>query len=268
MKFIFGVVACAVLCLVAAPVQAQGILFVQKETRGGKSTTNQVQIDKSNMRSESTGDQTAVTFDSAKQTLRMLNIGKKTYQEITKADLEKLKGQLDGAMAQMQAQMANLPPAQRQLMEQAMQGRGMPGAGAAAAPKPEYRAAGSDKVGQWACTKYEGYVNQQKTVEVCAADPKNFNLAPADFDIARQLAEFMKPIAPDSADRMLVNGSVQDQGYAGIAVRRTTFKNGAVDTVTEITELRREAFPASTFEVPAGFKKEAMPGPPGAPGAR
>jgi hypothetical protein len=256
MKLIYVVVSCAVLCMATVPLQAQGVMLVQKETRGGISATNQIQIDKSHMRSESSADQTAVTFDGPSQTMRMLNIGNKTYQEISRADLEQIKQQLDGVMAQLQG----LPPAQRQMMEQVMQGRGMPGIAAAAAPKPEYRPAGSDKVGNWVCTKYEGFVNLQKTVEVCAVDPKTFNLSPADFDISRQLADFMRVIVPGGADRMIMNGSVQDQGYAGIAVRRTTFRNGAIEVVSEITDLRRETFPAATFEVPSGFKKEANPG--------
>ena len=266
MKRIYGIVSVVALCFVASPLQAQGILLVQKETRGGKTTTNQIQIDKNALRAESSADQTAVTYDAQKQLVRQLNLAAKTYQEMSKADLDQMKQQMDSAMAQLQ----NLPPAQRQMLEQMMQGRGMPGmpgmAGmaAAAAPKPVFRASGTDKVGNWSCTKYEGYVNQQKTVEVCAADPKTFNLSPADFDIARQLTELVKSFAPESTDRLVVNGSVQDQGYAGIALRRTTFSNGAIDTVTEITELRREIIPASTFEVPAGFRKEASPGARGA----
>ncbi len=142
-----------------------------------------------------------------------------------------------------------------------MQGRGgFPGLSMAQAPKPEYRAAGSDKVGQWACMKYEAYVGQQKTAEICTVDPKEFGLTAADFDVARQFAEFMKSLMPEGADRLLVNGTPDAQGFSGIPVRRISFRNGAVESTSEMTEFRREAFPASTFDVPAGFRKEAMPG--------
>jgi len=195
----------------------------------------------------------------------MIDLTKKTYTEINKADLDRLRGQMDSAMSQMQAQLANLPPEQRQIVEQMMRGRGgLPGANAPQAPKIQYRASGSDKVGQWTCTKYEGYVGQQKTAEVCAVDPKEFGLTAGDFDVAKQLADFMKAMIPTASDRMFLNGTVQDQGFSGIPVKRTSYSNGAVDSVSEIVQVRHEAIPASTFDPPAGFRKEALP----TPGAR
>src|SRR6185436_1267599 len=111
---------------------------------------------------------------------------------------------------------------------------------------------------QWTCTKFEGSVGGQKTAEVCTVDPKEFGLAAGDFAAAQQLAEFMKAMMPDIAERMFVNGTTQSQGFSGVPVRRINFKNGAVESTTETTEFRREALPASTFETPAGFRKESM----------
>ena len=262
MKVSYGIAALFALGLTTVTVQAQGVVFVQKETRGSQSTTSLVQMDKDHIRTESrsSGDESAFVYDGPKQTARMINISKKTYMEMTKSDMEGIKKQMDGAMAQMQQQLAGMPAAQRAMVEQMMQGRGMPGMPAAAPPKVDYKQTGSDKVGQWTCTKYEGSVGGQRTTEVCTVDPKEFGLAPADFAAAQQLAEFMKALMPEVADRAFVNGTVQSQGFAGVPVRRTTFKNGAVESTTETTEFRRETLPASTFETPAGFKKEAMPG--------
>jgi len=249
------------LTLTAMPLKAQGVIFVQKETRGNQSTTSRVQMDKDHIRSESrsSGDESAFVFDGPKQTARMISMTKKTYMELTKADVEQLRKQMDGAMAQMQQQLQNVPAAQRAMVEQMMRGRGMPGM-AAATPKVEYKQTGSDKVGPWTCTKYEGYVGGQKTTEVCTVDPKEFGLSATDFVAAAQLAEFMKTMMPEAADRMFVNGTAKDQGYEGVPVRRTSFQNGAVESMTETAEFRREALPPSTFETPAGFRKEAMPG--------
>jgi hypothetical protein len=251
----------------AISAQAQGVVFVEKETAHGQSGTNQIQLDKNHMRAESrdNGSSRAFIFDGTKQTAFMIDMTKKTYTEITRADADRLRGQADAAMSQMQAQLANLPPEQRAIVEQMMRGRGgLPGANAPQAPKIQYRAAGSDRVGQWTCTKYEGYVGQQKTAEVCTVDPKEFGLTATDFDVAKQLAEFMKSMIPGAADRIFMNGSVQEQGFSGIPVRRASYSNGAVDSVSEIVEVRHEAIPVSTFDPPAGFRKEALP----TPGAR
>ena len=131
---------------------------------------------------------------------------------------------------------------------------------APAAAKTEYRLTGSDKVGPWTCTKYEGASGGQKTAEVCTVEPTALNLSPSDFEAARQLAELMKGLMPEVSNGLMVNGTTQDQGFAGVPVKRTTFRNGAADTITEITEIRREAIPPSTFDAPSGFRKETMPG--------
>ena len=261
MKFAGAVFIIAAICLSGVCAQAQGILIVQKETVNGQSSTNQIQFDKTHMRAEShaSGSPMAFVFDGQKQVAYMIDAGKTSYTEITKTDLDGLRGQMDSAMAQMQKQMENLPPQQRQIMEQMMRGRGMPGA-PAAAPKVQYRPAGSDKVGQWSCTKYEGYVGQEKTTEVCTVDPKDLGgLTPTDFDVARQFGEFMKTLAPQAADRLPINGGTQE-GFNGIPVRRTTYRNGAVESVVELTQVSRQSFPASTFAPPSDFQKEAFGG--------
>jgi len=267
MRLTRGFALIVTLAATTVSLQAQGVTFVQKETRGSQSTTSKIQIDKDHMRSESrsTGEETAAVFDGPKQTMRMINITKKSYMEMTKADMERMGNQVNSLMAQMQQQLANMPPQQRAQMEQLMQGRGMPGMPAGmpgmpgAAAKVEYKQTGTDKVGQWTCAKYEGSVGGQKTSEVCTVDPKDLGVAPGDFAVAQQMAEFMKAMVPAAAESAFLNGTVQAQGYAGVPVRRTSFRNGAVESVSEITEIQKGAIPPSAFETPAGFKKEAMP---------
>ena len=67
MKLVLGFVLCVVFCLAAAPLHAQGILMVQTVVSLGKNSTNQVQIDKNYMRTESSSSQTAVVFDGPHQ---------------------------------------------------------------------------------------------------------------------------------------------------------------------------------------------------------
>jgi Domain of unknown function (DUF4412) len=189
-----------------------------------------------------------MVFDGTKQVLDIIDTDKKTYTEMTKDDVEKLGGQVSDAMAQMQKQMANLPPEQRAQMEAMMKGR-MGGAGAAAAPKIQYKKAGTDTVGKWTCDKYEGFENGQKTSEVCTVDPKVLGLAASDFEISRQLAEFFRKMMP-GAGQMFTIGTVADQGFSGVPVRRT-YTTGGREVTSEITEVSRQSFPDSSYAVPA-----------------
>jgi hypothetical protein len=242
------------LMLSGAMLQAQGIVMVEQQTREGQTSTSQIQLDKTHIRAESraSGENAAFVFDEGSQTARIFNMDKKTYMELNRGMMQQMQQQL----AQMQEQLKNMPPQQRAAIEQAMRGRGMPGAPGAQPVKTEYRQTGSDRAGQWSCTKYEGYQGQQKVIEICTVDPKDLGVTPADFEVARHLAEFLQSMMPQAANQIVIAGNASEQGFSGIPVRRTVFVNGRADMVSEIKEVRREAIPASAFEVPSGFRQE------------
>jgi hypothetical protein len=249
----------AVMCLAAWPLHgADGVLITEKTTTGGTTKTHQVQIEKERMRAESADGQTVV-FDGARQVLWLINEGRKSYSEMTKADVDRMSGQMSDVMAKMQEQLKSLPPEQRAQIEAMMKGRGMPGAGAAQPAKTEYRRTGPDKVGTWACDKYEGARSGQKVSELCTVDPKVLGFSADDFQVSKQLMEFFRKLVPQGADRMFAIGTPEEQGFSGVPVRRIDFdNNGQQRSVTEITQFTRQTFPASVFEVPAGYQKEAM----------
>jgi hypothetical protein len=252
------------ICLLISPLYAaDGILLVQKETGSSGVRTNQIQIEKDRMRIENSGsgERQAFVFNGAKQVLWIINFDKKTYNEMTKEEIDRLGGQMTDAMATMKAQMEermkNMPPEQRQRMEEMMRGR-MPGGGAMPSlAKTDYRKVGTERVGKWTCDKYEGYQNNQKKSEVCTVDPKDLGFTASDFEVTRQLAEFFKKLMPQNADQMFSIGKSEDQGFSGVPVKRVVYM-GQQQTVSEVTDVRRESFPASTFEVPSGFQKQAF----------
>jgi hypothetical protein len=251
--------------IIAAPVCAQGVVMVMNETSGGQTTQSRMHLDRTHVRAEVReqgplqGQQMIATFDSEAQVMRLIDGRNRTYTEVTQRDLQ----QIGGMMAQLQEQLKNLPPEQRKMMEDMMKGRGgmpnMPGMAGAAPPSPiTYKRTGSSKVGQWACTTYDGFRGADKIMEVCAAEGSALGLTAADFRVVQQLADFMKNIAPQQIDQLSLYGTDEKQGYAGFPVRRVMFRNGKPDSTSELVELRREAIPASTFAVPDGFKKQEM----------
>ena len=260
MKFIVKSVSCAaVLGLMGGVVRAaDGVLMVQKVTSGGTSMTTQAQIEKGRMRADivngTTGTQTVI-FDAAKQVLDIINVDRKTYTEMTKADVDRLAAQMQDMMGQMQSMMANMPPEQRAQMEAMMRGRGM-GMAMAPAPKTEYRKVGTDKVGKWTCDKYEGTRDGQKVSELCTVAPDALGLSTADIDLMRQLGQFFKQLLPQGIGMPDV-GRPEDQGFSGLPVRSVNSIGGR-EVTTELTDVSRQTFADSLFAVPAGFQKEDM----------
>jgi hypothetical protein len=100
----------------------------------------------------------------------------------------------------------------------------------------------------------------EKVTELCAVQPGAIGLTDADFAPMKQLAEFMKAMVPDAAEQFAVNATVAEQGFAGVPIRRVSFRNGKPADTTELLEVRREAIPASAWEVPAGFTRQQMGG--------
>lgn len=244
----------------ALPVHAaQGVLLVQQMTMGGSVRTTQIQIEPQRMRAEvadQDGKTQVVIFDSAKQVMWVVDASRKSYMEMTKADVERMGSQMSAAMAAMQEQLKNLPPAQRAKIEAMMKGRGM----AQAAVPTEYRRAGTDKAGRWTCARYEGFENGQKTSEVCTVQPKELGFTAADFAVTREMAEFFRRLAPNAS--VFAVGTSDAQGFSGVPVR-SVIGSGADQIVTEIVDARRDTFPDALFAVPEGFARQALPGAPG-----
>jgi len=251
-----GVILCA---LGARAEAADGIQLVQKTTSGTTVTTSQMQADKTHLRTEiadASGAKQIVIFDGGKETLYMINMERKTYTEMTKADLDRMAGQMQDTMSMMQAQMANLPPAQRAQMEAMMRGRGMPGMAAPA--KTEYKRNGTDRVGRWTCDKYDGYQNGEKTSELCTVPPTALGIGGADLDVTRQMAEFFRKLMPQAADQIASVGRVEDQGFSGFPIRRISTTMGRT-TTTEVTEAGRANIPDAVFALPAGLTRQESP---------
>jgi len=256
------IVAIAALCAVASPLQAaEGVLILEKTVMGTNTRSTQIQIERDRMRAELTGtggEVQIVVFDGSEQVLRLISMPRKSYSEMTKADADRMGAQLAAAMAAMKDKIASMPPEQRAKVEALMSQLGAPGPVGGPGGRPEYRRAGSDKVGKWACDKYEGFRNGKKVSEVCTVDPKVLGLTESDFDVTKQVASFFEKMLPQGVDQLVGVGRVDTQGFAGIPIRRIAYDGDKVVTISEVTDVKRDNFAASTYEVPAGFQKQAI----------
>jgi hypothetical protein len=274
MKAIVKVLVCAAALSMAAPVSAaDGVLIVQKVTAaGGAPKTNQIQIEQHRMRAEIAGPSGAsqsMVFDGIREAMLMIDDDHKTYSEITKADVEAISQQMSAAMAQMQGAMKNMTPEQRAQMEALTKragGAGRAMGGAAIPSKPQYRKVGTDTVGKWTCDKYEGTRDGQKVQELCTVDPKSLGFTLNDFAVSKDMAAFFQKMMPPgmpssmpSAAELFRIGTPEEQGFSGVPVRTITYSGGQVASTHEITDVRRQAFPDSTFQAPAGYQKQASP---------
>jgi hypothetical protein len=172
-------------------------------------------------------------------------------------------------MAQIQAQLENMPAAQRRMIEQAMAGRGgIPGIPGLGAPEPpavtEYRLVrAGEPVGSWSADLYEGTQSGMKRWEVWAAGMSEVDLSMADFAAFERLAEMMKSMAPSGQgmdELFQIQASADGPGYPGVPVRRVSYRDGEAETRYEMTQITRDPIASSMFELPEGLTRQEMPG--------
>jgi len=257
-------------CVVAVQVSAaDGVLIIQKVTSpGGTPRTNQIEIEQHRMRAEIAGPGGAaqsVIFDGGRQVMMMIDDAKKTYSEITQADVDAISQQMSAAMAQMQAATKNMTPEQRAQMDAMMKGAAARMGGAATPAKTQYRKVGTDTVGKWTCDKYEGTRDGQKVQELCTVDPKVFGFTMADFAVSKDMADFFKKMMPPGMGRsssfadLFHVGTPADQGFSGVPVRSVSYSGGQPGSTYELSDVKRQSFADSTFQAPAGYTKQDSP---------
>ena len=211
----------------AVPVYGQGLTLTMKEVGPAGPTTPILQANRTHARLDVPSLATQVLYDSTSKTVRLLVPLLKIYREYTPAS------------------------AQQRAAADAASGRGQP----ALAPIT-YKRTGSSKVGEWACTTYDGFRGAEKVVEVCAAEGNSIGLTAADFTLVQQAIDVVKTVVqPELIERVPLYGTAQGQGFAGFPVRRVGFRNGKPEVTAELVEIRRDAVPPSNFDLPAGFNK-------------
>ncbi len=265
-----ALVATAVLApmFVMAPLFA-GVRIVAEDTdlATKKVTTDQILLDANRMRMES-DDGRSIMFltDGGRNRMVVLDKAKNQYQEIDEATMKQLGQQLSAAMAQMQAQLKNMPPEQRAMMEKMMKGK-MPQAAAAAAPKTVYTAKGSGSVNGFSCTRYEGDLAGKKEAEVCAALPAQLKLTPGDLQIFERMRQFSASLVSTLANSpvkvKVPTGYGLDQGYEGFPIQRVDFENGQATKRSELKSITRVNLTDADFSL-GNAKKVELP----IPGAR
>ena len=246
------------ICLAGVQIES-----VDESLSNGKSTSQTIRIDNDRMAVDIQGERgcQTVVFLGSTQVFQMIDHEKQNYREMSQQDMEQIGSQMNDAMAKLQEQLKNMPPAQRQMMEKMMKGK-MGQIMGQTAEKTVYTAAGAEKAGQWDCARYDGTRGGEKVSEVCAVEFGDLGIQASDFAVMQKMAEFFTKIMPEGLKDNFTVGSdrwQEEQGFPGVPVSRTTFRGGKAEQRTTVKSVTRAEFEDAMFEVPAGYKKEALP---------
>jgi hypothetical protein len=237
--------------LLASRAQAAVTLVVQR----GADRTDTIALDNDKMRMDNGAKGESFIIDGAGKRTLIIKDREKTWSEITEADSKRFADMMQARRAMMQDRLKQLPPDQRQRMEQMM-------GGSLDAPKASHTLK-FEKMGQkksvngFSCEMYRVLEEDGSTLEEdCIAPWSASVVQKSDFAGLRKYAEEMAKL---SSGMGAGNGHEMFERfdkYPGFPVTRHPLKNGGEDE--QLKSAKRGAIPASTFAAPAGYTKKDL----------
>jgi hypothetical protein len=244
-------VAAAAITLFAAAAAAQGLTWEMNTVVGGGETTLTKfwYMPKKYRIVPDAGTASILRLDTER--MMFVDYGKKTYYEMTFADMEKLMAGVNEQMKAMRKQLEALPEEQRKMAEQMMGGHGT------GAPEPKFAAKSTGErktISGYSCTKYVLTMDGKDDAIVWVT--KDVKIPEAMWkQMGKDMEVFAKKIA-----------AMTPGGKSSIVERARTLVDGfpirterGDDYVTTVTTIEQKNVPPSEFEVPAGFTKEQPP---------
>lgn len=209
---------------------------------------------------EGTTDRTTTIFRD--ETLFIVNHQDQTYHRMDKDSMTRMSSQMSEAMKQMEAQLANVPPEQRAMMERMMKGRmpgGMPGAMGSDRPQRRIEVGGDEQVGEYSCTMYTVYRGTEKTQEVCAAPVSQVAAAEEAMDAFQAMGRFSKQLTESVQQSPLA--APLDNPFQfldeihGFPVLVREFVGGHASSEVFLKSATRQSLSNELFSVPDGYKE-------------
>jgi hypothetical protein len=246
--------AAAAAALFTAPVHAEDLTIAYKTAGSGGPGTWTTYMSAERIRTSDGERDTIIEYGPGR--IVSIDHKRKEYSEVTLAQIEAAMKSISAQMEQMQQQMANMPPAVREKMEQMMGG----GAGAVTVTK-----GGTRTVAGYECQDHDVKMGTSLTMVMCmttAIAPPAPNVDPSKF------AAFTGPAAALASNPMfkgmakLAEEMKKIQGFSLADSSSFKMMGKAIETTKEATEVKRGPIPAASFDVAAlakGYKKVENP---------
>jgi hypothetical protein len=180
------------------------------------------------------------------------------YMAIDSAAQQRMSATMSAMQQQMRQQLQSLPEAQRKMVE----ARGMPGTAQPPPDSPYVKTGQTKMVGSWSCQVFHKTLEGGMMVDACFAPVSTVGLTRDDMTVLRKLTERMQKAMPTvgAMNDMNFDKQVQEIGFEGFPVATVTSLNGAPRTTSTMKSVQHLTLPADTFDLPAGYTRQDMPG--------
>lgn len=238
-----------------------GSVMVTEAKVGNETYTNEARVQGANLRVDDNEGRRS-SFIMAGKVIYIVDHQDRTYHVLDEPTMRRIGGQVAAARRQMEAQMANMPPEQRRMMQEMMGRMGQAPGAAPAVPRTQYRrTARSESAAGIACTVWEGLEGGRKTDEVCVAPVARVPGGTEMLAAMRQMGENMKKLN----DALGMNfGDAVDEAWAqvntlgGIPIIQREYEGGRLTSSAVLKSMRAMNVPAASFAPPAGYRRTTL----------
>lgn len=250
-RLIAILVSCSVTLLATAHA---GVVMnlVSKNSAGTVTSQIVISADGDKVRMDQQGDSTSIIFLGAG--MLILDHSEQVYIVMDDAMID----QLTGAIREMEAQLAAMPPEQRAMVQQMMQGGMMPGA--EKPPTPRLESLGSGSWGDYSCRQYAMYEADAKVGEFCAAAFGDIKGGEEVMTAVMGMMDYMQKIIDAMPSNMasMIGDNPFDfiSDIDGFPVRSLTYEAGKLIEETTLESVTEADLAADLFVAPANYRKQ------------
>ncbi|MGI9220158.1 MAG: DUF4412 domain-containing protein [Woeseiaceae bacterium] len=262
MKLIKTFTSCSLLALSLSASAGVEMQLLTKDTAGEMTESVTLYAQDGRIRMEDIGN-------SSGQEMSMIFVGQefivvdhsdKSYIIMDEAMVAEMGAKVNDAMAQIRAQLADMPPEQRAMMEQMLEqqmGAMMDTAAESIPTRIEETGSGNWQSGD--CTEYAVFVGDTKAQDICAAPLRDIEGAEEAMEAFRGMAKFIKSMAdamPGAlGEAMAENPMGLMEEIDGFPVRTVDYVDGQKHSETTLESVQEKGLDAALFDVPDGYRK-------------
>ena len=189
----------------------------------------------------------------------------KSYLVMDQESLDRIAGQVAGAMSQMQEALKNVPADQRRAIEEMMKQRMPSAAQTPQRPRSELKKTGERGThAGYPCVKYEVLRDGKKIRELWVTDWDNIEGGRDVVATFEDMADFFKELM-DSIPDFGQGGPAGDPVFEHMreiggfpVVTREFGDDGSLEDESTLRSARRSTLDPDAFEPPAGYKRRSM----------
>lgn len=247
-----SLVAAACAAALASLPAAAGVVIQQEQREVGSDTVaveTTMYIDAGRLRIEARtaeGEHSITIFDESKQVLWVIDRVAGTYMEMTAARVAEMRKRMEAARKEMEAQLAQMPPERRKIVEEMMKQQ----MGGEAMTVREMNR--GEKVGAFTCIHYEQLSAGKRSGEVWTASLDQLHLQDAEYKTIQALERFLEPLGQAAPGAGFVPASRFIEGFP---VRSLNYDGGQPVAEEKVTQAERRALDPSLFTLPPGLEK-------------